>query len=349
MVVAAVRDTRNHVTAMLAAGPGGHVLCVDDIIARLLVQTARQPGLSLIYQELLGFRTLVALLHLRAIGDAAHRELPKKRPTPRRSGALCWPCGAGPAGGPHGPAREPVSRRGQGPAHAAGGRALAALNHGCAGCAYANNGRAAEGLLMARSTLAGCEGSAILLELTVLLDKVAWTAAMAGDAREAQLAVARSNASHDQVHDDAEQPDWLHSCSRDESSVMAGRVLTETHGPLRAVPLLTAALERYDITHIWEVALYSPWLAQAYVDANEIDEAAQVASRVYDLAAASDSPRAVRRLDTVLETLTPHRDTLAVRDFLERAASRRGQRRRSLSTRVAGRPSPGPPWWCQPP
>ncbi|MFD9518810.1 NAD-binding lipoprotein [Streptomyces sp. NPDC059979] len=55
VVVAAVRDTRNHVTARLAAGPGGHVLCVDDIIARLLVQTARQPGLSLVYQELLGF------------------------------------------------------------------------------------------------------------------------------------------------------------------------------------------------------------------------------------------------------------------------------------------------------
>ncbi|MFD3694885.1 NAD-binding lipoprotein [Streptomyces sp. NPDC058646] len=55
VVVAAVRDTRNHLTARLAAGPGGHVLCVDDIVARLLVQTARQPGLSLVYQELLDF------------------------------------------------------------------------------------------------------------------------------------------------------------------------------------------------------------------------------------------------------------------------------------------------------
>ncbi|WP_314246631.1 CASTOR/POLLUX-related putative ion channel [Streptomyces kutzneri] len=55
VVVAAVRDTRNHLTARLAAGPGGHVLCVDDIIARLLVQTAREPGLSLVYQNLLDF------------------------------------------------------------------------------------------------------------------------------------------------------------------------------------------------------------------------------------------------------------------------------------------------------
>ncbi|MER6444433.1 NAD-binding lipoprotein [Streptomyces venezuelae] len=55
VVVAAVRDTRSRLTARLAAGPGGHVLCVDDIIARLLVQTAREPGLSLVYQELLDF------------------------------------------------------------------------------------------------------------------------------------------------------------------------------------------------------------------------------------------------------------------------------------------------------
>ncbi|MGW0748042.1 CASTOR/POLLUX-related putative ion channel [Streptomyces sp. NPDC002587] len=55
VVVAAVRDGRNHLTARLAAGPAGHVLCVDDIVARLLVQTARQPGLSLVYQELLDF------------------------------------------------------------------------------------------------------------------------------------------------------------------------------------------------------------------------------------------------------------------------------------------------------
>ncbi|MFC9293808.1 NAD-binding lipoprotein [Streptomyces sp. NPDC057011] len=76
VVVAAVRDTRNLVTARLAAGPGGQVLCVDDIVARLLVQTARRPGLSLVYQELLAFKgdefyTTPALdLAGRTFGDA---------------------------------------------------------------------------------------------------------------------------------------------------------------------------------------------------------------------------------------------------------------------------------------
>ncbi|MFF0000182.1 CASTOR/POLLUX-related putative ion channel [Streptomyces avermitilis] len=54
-VVAAVRDTRHHAAASLAAGRGGRVLNIDDITARLIVQTSRQPGLSLVYQELLDF------------------------------------------------------------------------------------------------------------------------------------------------------------------------------------------------------------------------------------------------------------------------------------------------------
>ncbi|MFF3343158.1 NAD-binding lipoprotein [Streptomyces flavidovirens] len=55
IVVAAVQHAHNRVTAQLAAGPRGRVLAIDDIVARLLVQTARQPGLSLVYQELLDF------------------------------------------------------------------------------------------------------------------------------------------------------------------------------------------------------------------------------------------------------------------------------------------------------
>ncbi|MCZ4119601.1 CASTOR/POLLUX-related putative ion channel [Streptomyces sp. H39-S7] len=55
IVVAAVQDVQNHLTATLAAGSRGRVLAIDDIVARLVVQTARQPGLSLVYEELLDF------------------------------------------------------------------------------------------------------------------------------------------------------------------------------------------------------------------------------------------------------------------------------------------------------
>ncbi|MEU1472812.1 NAD-binding lipoprotein [Streptomyces sp. NPDC005761] len=54
-VVAAVRDARYRLAAALAAGPDAVVLEADDVTARLVAQCARQPGLSLVYQELLDF------------------------------------------------------------------------------------------------------------------------------------------------------------------------------------------------------------------------------------------------------------------------------------------------------
>ncbi|WP_426402977.1 CASTOR/POLLUX-related putative ion channel [Streptomyces sp. R-07] len=54
-VVAAVRDDRYLTAARLAGGSRATVLDMDDIAARLLVDCARQPGLSLVHQELLDF------------------------------------------------------------------------------------------------------------------------------------------------------------------------------------------------------------------------------------------------------------------------------------------------------
>ncbi|MEU2234790.1 CASTOR/POLLUX-related putative ion channel [Streptomyces vietnamensis] len=54
-VVAAVRDDRHLSAARLAGGPRATVLDMDDLAARLLVDCVRQPGLSLVHQELLDF------------------------------------------------------------------------------------------------------------------------------------------------------------------------------------------------------------------------------------------------------------------------------------------------------
>jgi ion channel POLLUX/CASTOR len=53
-VVAAVRDGRTKAVAQLAGG-NAVVIDADDISARLVVQTARQSGLSAVYQDLLDF------------------------------------------------------------------------------------------------------------------------------------------------------------------------------------------------------------------------------------------------------------------------------------------------------
>ncbi|MCB5183109.1 CASTOR/POLLUX-related putative ion channel [Streptomyces antimicrobicus] len=54
-VVTALRDAANLTAARLAGGPRACVLCFDEIMARLIVQTCRQPGLPLVHLELLDF------------------------------------------------------------------------------------------------------------------------------------------------------------------------------------------------------------------------------------------------------------------------------------------------------
>ncbi|MFJ2813326.1 NAD-binding lipoprotein [Streptomyces sp. NPDC087294] len=76
-VVAAVRDTRYLPAARLAAGPQGTVLATELTTARLLVQSARRPGLSAALRDLLDFAG--AEFHVRdapelaglSFGDAA--------------------------------------------------------------------------------------------------------------------------------------------------------------------------------------------------------------------------------------------------------------------------------------
>lgn len=55
VVLAAVQDVRNQEVARLAAGAGACVLSVDDVTSRLIAQTCRQPGLSVVYLELLTY------------------------------------------------------------------------------------------------------------------------------------------------------------------------------------------------------------------------------------------------------------------------------------------------------
>lgn len=63
LVLAAVQDLRNRSAARLAAGAGACVLSIDDIAARLIVQTCRQPGLSAVYLELLTYENNEFYLH----------------------------------------------------------------------------------------------------------------------------------------------------------------------------------------------------------------------------------------------------------------------------------------------
>ncbi len=54
-IVAEIRDQRNLEAAKLVAKDEGKLLCTEDILSRITVQTCRQSGLSAIYTELLDF------------------------------------------------------------------------------------------------------------------------------------------------------------------------------------------------------------------------------------------------------------------------------------------------------
>ncbi|MFJ9898151.1 NAD-binding lipoprotein [Streptomyces sp. NPDC091280] len=68
-VVAAVHDGRRLQAARLAAGPRGTVLGTDQTTARLLVQSARHPGMSAVLRDLLDFSG--AEFHIADVPQAA--------------------------------------------------------------------------------------------------------------------------------------------------------------------------------------------------------------------------------------------------------------------------------------
>jgi hypothetical protein len=73
-------------------------------------------------------------------------------------------------------------------------------------------------------------------------------------------------------------------------------------------------LARYDEAYTREAALYASWLAEAYVQLREVEEAAAVASRSLLLSARVNSARGRERVAVGRDELRRHPDVRAVRD-----------------------------------
>lgn len=148
-------------------------------------------------------------------------------------------------------------------------------------------------------------------------DRLAWAHARAGEAQETVRAL--GNAAEALAVGTAEaEPSYLYWVNEGELQVMEARAYTELRRPLRAIPLLTAVLTRYDSTHARELALYLSWLAIALIDANEPEEAAAAASRMLDLSVGMTSDRTRQRAAMVLQRLAGYRDVPAVAEVLDR-------------------------------
>jgi outer membrane protein assembly factor BamD (BamD/ComL family) len=94
----------------------------------------------------------------------------------------------------------------------------------------------------------------------------------------------------------ATAPDWVYWLNREEIDVMAGRCYTELRQPTKAENLLTGAIARYDQTLIRENSLYLSWLAEDYVQLGDVDQAAEIASRMAALTAGTNSARTDTRV-----------------------------------------------------
>jgi len=154
----------------------------------------------------------------------------------------------------------------------------------------------------------------------LLLGRLAWAHAAVGDARGTEKALAQAQEAI-ASGESRRVPGWAEWMDQTQVQIVAGRCWAELHRPLRAVPVLESALAAYDDIHARDKSLYLTWLADSYIDAGEIEQAASVVSRVLDLSAGIGSVRPRQRAVTVIRRLAPHRGLPFVADLMERAAS----------------------------
>jgi transcriptional regulator with XRE-family HTH domain len=201
-------------------------------------------------------------------------------------------------------------------AHAAGDRALAATLLSMLSYLTASVGDPSEAVLLARTAHVGARGTTPAVRILVA-ERVAWAHAVAGDTSRCERALGEVDDLFADVRL-SDEPDWAYWLTRDEIDIMAGRCYTELRRPMRAVPLLDTALAGYGTGNPRESALYSTWLADSYVQAGEIEQAAEVACHALGLATAVNSARSRHRVDLVRARLRPYRYAPAVREFEER-------------------------------
>jgi ATP/maltotriose-dependent transcriptional regulator MalT len=207
-------------------------------------------------------------------------------------------------------------------AHAAGDRSTAANLVSTLSYQVANLNDPHEAVLLARSAAAGARGHASATTRALLQERVAWAHARAGETRHTERALSVVETEYERRRP-ADDPEWVYWLTEDEVTVMAGRCYVELGQPDRAIPLLTGVLGRYDERQTRESALYTSWLAEAHVQAGDIEHAAALAHHTLELSSSTSSSRGDNRVALLAQHLAPHRAVSAAREFLDREQERR--------------------------
>ena len=103
----------------------------------------------------------------------------------------------------------------------------------------ANVGRPSDAVLLARAALHGAGARARGRVRALLLERIAWAHARAGEDTQTDRALDDVREAFDVP--DQDEPDWVCWLDATEVDVMAGRCYVELRRPLRAVPLLVEA------------------------------------------------------------------------------------------------------------
>ncbi|RZS36808.1 helix-turn-helix protein [Herbihabitans rhizosphaerae] len=183
-------------------------------------------------------------------------------------------------------------------ADAAGDRTLGAQLLSTLSYQLANVGDPRDAALLAQTAVAGAEDAPPIAR-ALLLERVAWASARAGERGAAARALDAVDDAYADRGGDAE-PDWVYWLDRREIDVMAGRVFIATGEPERAEPLITSALDGYGGS-ARERGLYLAWLADGYARAGNLDAARTTLVKARKAADGVGSTR----LDRVLADVAP--------------------------------------------
>jgi tetratricopeptide (TPR) repeat protein len=178
----------------------------------------------------------------------------------------------------------------------------------------ANVGDPREAATLARSAYVGAESAATATARALLGERVAWAAARTGEAGDAERALRAVEADYEHRQPD-DDPEWTYWLDEAEVEIMAGRVWTQLARPLRAVPILERATAGYGDDTGRETSLYLTWLAESLLQANEVERAADAATKALRLSRNAGSARAVDRVRELRRQLATYRGSAAVDAF----------------------------------
>lgn len=198
--------------------------------------------------------------------------------------------------------------------HAAGDTSGAASNLSSLAYQESNLGDPRRAVLLAASAARGAEGTVSAAGRAIVAERLAWACATAGEPRGVDRALGEADEAYAQRRP-AEDPQWTYWLDEAEIAVMAGRCWTQLRLPLRAVPILETAIRGYGADRARESALYLSWLAEAYLQAGEVEQAADAALRALDLDRRAGSVRSTARIGQLRRLFEPHAGSAVVACF----------------------------------